>query len=348
MKATALALTLAAPTSASLPANTQSNALPAAPARFDGTLSVMTYNIHGVPWPVGWGRPLDLAQIATTLRTLRASNRNPHIVVLQEAFTAEAQAIGREAGYRYIVDGPSAEMASTDKPTTTDVAFAGGGSWMRGEGLGKYVSSGLQILSDFPIVGMRRMAYPAFACAGFDCLANKGALLASVALPGRPDPLDIVTTHLNSRHASGVDDARSFHAYRRQIGYLTNFIRAAHDPARALIVAGDFNVGKAIPRRLGLLTQVRAKWVQDGDIDDAYSEAVRMRMPLCADARFSHERGRDWQFYTPGKATDLKLRSINVPFGHATDGSMLSDHVGYTAVFDIAQRDVTRSARPTA
>ena len=46
------------------------------------------------------------------------------------------------------------------------------------------VGSGLQILSDYPILRVRRMAFPAFACAGYDCLANKGALLVTVRLPG--------------------------------------------------------------------------------------------------------------------------------------------------------------------
>lgn len=313
------------------------------PVNFDGKLSVMTYNVHGVPWPVGWGRPAQLTQIAQTLRDLRSHGRNPHVVVLQEAFTDDAQAIGREAGYRYIVDGPSAELASNERPTAADLSFASSGSWMKGEGMGKFVGGGLQILSDFPIVGARRMAYPAYACAGYDCLANKGALLASVALPGQAEPVDIVTTHLNSRRSSGVADARSIYAYRLQVKFLTDFIRHAHDPQRALLVAGDFNVGRATPRRTDLLTSVRTQWVQDGDIDDAYGEAVRIGLPLSSDARFSRSRARDWQFYTPGKSTDMELDGIDVPFGHNKDGGMLSDHVGYTAIYRIFSRNQSAS-----
>lgn len=342
MKSTFLGLVIAMSVGASLPrANPAAQPLPLS-VNFDGKLSVMTYNIHGVPWPVGWGRPAQLTQIAETLRDLRSHGRNPHVVVLQEAFTEDAQAIGREAGYRYIVDGPSAELVSSERPSAADRLFASSGSWMKGEGLGKFVGSGLQILSDFPIVGMRRMAYPTYACAGYDCLANKGALLASLALPGEAEPIDIVTTHLNSRRSSGVADARSIYAYRLQVKYLTDFIRRAHDPQRALLVAGDFNVGRATPRRSELLGSVRTRWAQDGDIDDAYGEAVRVGLPLNSDAKFSHRRARDWQFYTPGKSTDLELDGIDVPFGHDKYGGMLSDHVGYTAIYRIFSR--SRSA----
>lgn len=316
---------------------------------FDGRLSVMTYNIHGLPWPVAWGRPGAFVQIAQRLGALRAQGRQPHVVLLQEAFTPQAQAIGRAAGYRYVAEGPSADMASAEPADATDVRYMATGAWARGEGLGKYVGSGLQLLSDFPIVGVRRMAFPAFACAGYDCLANKGALMVSIRLPGRPDRIDIVTTHLNSRRASGVADDRSLQAYRLQVRYLSDFIRKVHDPARALIVAGDFNVGSVAPRRATLLSHVRADWCQNGDIDDAFGEAVRHHMPLSDDARYARWRARDWQFYTPGHSTDIELERLDVPFGHAADGGMLSDHVGYTATFDLSsRRTITRIAPPTA
>ncbi|MFD1103853.1 endonuclease/exonuclease/phosphatase family protein [Sphingobium olei] len=316
---------------------------------FDGRLSVMTYNIHGLPWPVAWGRSGAFAQIAQQLVALRALGRQPHVVLLQEAFTPQAQAIGRAAGYPYIVEGPSADMASPEPADTADARSMAAESWTHGEGLGKYVGSGLQLLSDFPIVGVRRMAFPAFACAGYDCLANKGALMASIRLPGRADRVDIVTTHLNSRHASGVADDRSLQAYRLQVGYLSDFIRKAHDPARALIVAGDFNVGSVAPRRATLLSHVRTGWSQYGDIDDAFGEAVRHHLPLSDDARYAHMRARDWQFYTPGHSTDIELERLDVPFGHAADGSMLSDHVGYTATYQLPVRRIaTRTAQPTA
>lgn len=316
---------------------------------FDGRLSVMTYNIHGLPWPVAWGRTSAFVQITQRLGALRAEGRQPHVVLLQEAFTRQAQAIGHAAGYPYIVEGPSADMGSAEPADATDARYVADRSWTHGEGVGKYVGSGLQLLSDFPIVDVRRMAFPAFACAGYDCLANKGALMVSIRLPGRADRVDIVTTHLNSRHASGVADDRSLQAYRLQVRYLSDFIRKAHDPARPLIVAGDFNVGSVAPRRAALLSHVRTDWSRNGDIDDAFGEAIRHHIYLSNDARYAYRRARDWQFYTPGRSTDIELERLDVPFGHAVDGSMLSDHVGYTATFDLSpRRGITRIAPPTA
>src|SRR4051812_13110525 len=73
---------------------------PAAQARpFDGTLSVLTYNVEGAPWPFALDRPPAFARIAERLRTLRRLGQSPQIAVLQEAFTGQAKAIGRDAGY---------------------------------------------------------------------------------------------------------------------------------------------------------------------------------------------------------------------------------------------------------
>jgi endonuclease/exonuclease/phosphatase family metal-dependent hydrolase len=309
----------------------------AAPARpFDGTLSVLTYNVEGVPWPFAWNRPAAFAQIADRLRALRALGRNPQLVLLQEAFTPDAQAIGREAGYRYVVEGPSEAEADGTRPGIADGRFEAAGHWWFGESDGKAVGSGLMLLSDYPIVRVRRMAYPAFACAGFDCLANKGALLATVRIPGAPSPVDIVTTHLNSRQHSGVDDARSLYAYDRQSALLTAFVNRWHDPALPLIVAGDFNAGRAPPRWSALRRAV-AGWRGAAPFQDALSDVVQARRargaPLPADISAILRRAEDWQFFAPGRDATLAALAVRIPFGHEPDGSMLSDHIGYIALF---------------
>lgn len=318
---------------------TAPRAMPTAPIgvpAFDGDLSVLTYNVHGLPWPVASGRPADLAAIGARLRDLRAHGQAPHIVVLQEAFTADARAIGPSAGYRYIVDGPSAEAAAPALGSASDRAFAAAAHWWSGETEGKLVGSGLQILSDYPVVARHAMAFPAFTCAGFDCLANKGALLVSVAVPGVATPVDIVTTHLNSRAASGVANDRSDKAYARQVGLLADFVRDERDPRHPLIVAGDFNVGKAFARRSALLGQASANWTAAGVVRDALGVARDRGFALSADARTSLRRAKDWQFFAPGSAAALDLTGIAVPFGHDASGTMLSDHIGYVARFRLS------------
>lgn len=336
-------------TAASLRPNTPPYPSFAAP-EFDGSLSVLTYNVKGLPWPIAFNRSDALARIAAQLRSLKIEHKAPQIVVLQEAFTTEAQSIGPTAGYRYIATGPAENELENAQMTPLDRHFISGARWWKGETEGKYVGSGLQILSDYPIIATRHVAFPAFACAGFDCLANKGALLVTINSPG--GPIDVVTTHLNSRRASGVEDARSILAYRRQVGALTEFIKRYHDPRHPLIAAGDFNVGSAISRRLILLGNAHGKWASHGLVRDALNEAVSQGYPLGQDARYSMKRARDWQFYAAGANAALTLTDIAVPFGRDRDGAMLSDHVGYVARFllkpSLAAAHATNVARPTA
>lgn len=83
-------------------------------------------------------------------------------------------------------------------------------------------------------------------------------MLVRISLPGGGDPVDVVTTHLNSRRASDVPDERSNQAHDRQLACLTAFIRRFHDPRDALIVAGDFNAGQTQARRGDLIGQARS------------------------------------------------------------------------------------------
>lgn len=299
-------------------------------------ISVLTYNIKGLPWPVAWGRPDAFHQMADQLRLLRSGNQAPSIVVLQESFTSAAKQLGREAGYRYVIDGPSAEMPGTTDPAPHDEHFVSAKRWWLGETEGKFLDSGLQILSDYPITRIKRIAFPAVACAGYDCLANKGALMVTIDIPGAPSPIDVVTTHLNSRHASYTDDETSLHAYRRQLAVLSQFIRDNHDSKHPLIVAGDFNMGSDPGRRDGLANAVKTGWGVREPVLSAYDAYVRQGGRLNDDAAYSRRRARDWEFFASGVDGRLKLSGIVVPFGGHDQGRMLSDHVGYVAQFRLS------------
>jgi len=314
--------------------------------RFDGSLSVLTYNIKGLPWPVALGRSKALRTIASRLRELQSQKRAPDVVVVQEAFTAQARAMGAAAGYRYIVSGPTATDVTAAEMSAADHSFAARASWWKGETEGKYVGSGLQILSNYPVIAVHSMAFPAFACAGFDCLANKGALLVTLDIPGAASPIDIVTTHLNSRTASRVPDERSIYAYRKQVEALAQFIRRTHNPRYPLIAAGDFNVGSALPRRTALIDAVRSEWAPGTSVRDALNDYRNHGKILNSDAAYSLERARDWQFYSDGTAQKLTLTGIDVPFGRNDIDGMLSDHVGYVARFRLDMPDTGKSDGP--
>jgi endonuclease/exonuclease/phosphatase family metal-dependent hydrolase len=308
-------------------------------------VSIMTYNVKGLPWPVAWGRPAALRAISNRLLELRHQGHAPNIVVLQEAFTGAAQAIGRDAGYRYVVNGPSRSDKEDMPGSAEDGSFIAGAQWEKGETEGKLLGSGLQLMSDYPVVKVRRMTYPPFACAGFDCLANKGALLVTIRVPDSVSPIDIVTTHLNSRGASGVSDNRSLHAYARQGALLTAFINRYHDPSYPLVVAGDFNVGSGAPRRRALGAQI-AGWYRKGEILSALHEAAAHRAieanAVPPDALTALYRAKDWQFFASGRRMRLRMVGVRVPFGREADGGMLSDHIGYTSVFTLEGQEPGR------
>jgi hypothetical protein len=169
----------------------------AAPASMlaSGTLRVMSYNIEGLPSPVKADRAASLERMGDRLAALRRAGRGPQVVMLQEAFIDPAHPIEATGGYRYVARGPSAAEANRAAPSGPIArGFAAGASALKGEGVGKWENSGLRILSDYPIVRVERMAFPEWACAGYDCLANKGALIAWIALPGEPRPVAFVDT----------------------------------------------------------------------------------------------------------------------------------------------------------
>ena len=319
----------------------------------DGGLTVMTYNVEGLPWPIRLGREAAFVRIGDRLATLRRQGSQPHIVLLQEAFTTEAQSIGRRAGYRFVVDGPGPDMRSPASPTAADTAFLEKASFFAGERSGKLLGSGLQILSDYPVRSVRRMVFPDFACAGFDCLANKGAVLAMVDIPGSAVPVAVVDVHLNSRRASHVDDDRSLYAFRRQVDAIETFLAANLRPDTPLILAGDFNVGPRPSRTAYFLSRLHdlGSHVRSGMHDALRSCATapdRCGGALPADAAYSLRRARDWEIVMPGARMAIDVTGISVPFGHEAAGDMLSDHVGYVARYrlspQVAARSIDRSA----
>lgn len=301
-------------------------------------LSVMTYNVKGLPWPMGIGRSGPLARIGARLHALRQAGRQPHVVLLQEAFTNEAKAIADVAGYPYRADGPTQILAAADP---TDMAFLSEASMLAGEGMGKMSDSGLMILSDYPIVAVRQAAFPVDACAGFDCLANKGMVLAFVRVPGSATPVAILNAHLNARSASGVSIVRAFTAYGRQVAAMDAFLRANLPAGTPLVLGGDLNVGRDRARR-ALMEAFAAHWtgserLSRGVLRACASGAGRCP-PLSEDARKALEHNKDWQIAVDADGQGVAARRIAVPFGRETDGTMLSDHMGYVAYYAMPAR----------
>lgn len=307
--------------------------LQAPPVAHSGNeLQVLTYNVHGLPWPVTSPRAAQLAAIGARLAALHRLGRAPQVAVLQEAFTADARAIARGSGYRYAAYGPgddgafAAPLPTGAQPTALDR----GAHWWKGEGVGKWEGSGLILLSDYPIQNIRRLTYSTQACAGYDCLAAKGAMLARLRLPdGRA--VDIATTHLNSRKASGVEFDRANRAWLVQTEELRAFITAHRDPGVPLVLGGDFNVGHDLVRELGMADLASRL---DRTSSDGLRELARTGIALPHDAAVEMAHAKDWQLTLNAPAVRLAPQSAWVPFGAAPGGS-LSDHYGYVVRYAV-------------
>src|SRR5579885_361011 len=113
-------------------------------------LRVATYNV--------WGLPSPLLRHGDRFRELPAAiNRlDADVVLIQEAFTSKAKALASLPRFPYHAWGPSSRFL--------------------------HFSSGLLVLSRFPIVQTARITYK--ACGGFDCFAYKGAVYVTVLVPG--------------------------------------------------------------------------------------------------------------------------------------------------------------------
>lgn len=296
----------------------------------------MTYNISDLPWPIRSRRSARIETIAARLASLRHDGRQPHIVVLQEAFSDEAKRIGAKAGYRYVASGPARETQGAEARTEPDRIFARQAGYWTGERAGRLFDSGLVIFSDFPIVSVRSLPFPAFACAGFDCLANKGIVMALVEVPGANDPVAIVDVHLNARRKSGVALDRADYAFRRQLETISLFVKANVPPDVPLILAGDFNIGTSAVRRHDADRQSRL-WGLGRSMQQALGECARIasavaRRPAAGPA-WSLKCDNDRQYALSGHRTKFDMSGIAVPFGHDQYGDRLSDHVGYIVYY---------------
>lgn len=287
-------------------------------------ISVLTYNVRGLPWPVARDRPAALAAIGAELAELRRQGRQPDVVLLQEGFLGDVRALVRASGYAHAAAGPDRR--------------AGGRP-------GKLTGGGLHVLSDLPILDV--VSAPFSACAGLDCFANKGVML--VRLQGPDGPLEVVNTHLNSRRASRAAPERARRAHNRQMDELLGFIAVHATPGRPLLIGGDFNVKNA-PERYYHRAEARPYVV--------VSEFCHGRPVDCGMAAAAGEapwlRSQDLQAFVSPAAGAVRPTRTQLMFDGVT-GGRLSDHDGYLVRYALSagvaaaeQANRAASVRPVA
>jgi len=288
-------------------------------------LSVLIYNVEGLPWPARKNRGPQLEQIGDELARLRAAGSAPDIVLLQEAFTERAQAIGERSGYRNRVAGPVARDRRTTSSANIPAAFDKARRFFKGERSGKVLGSGLLILSEFPVAATYHEPFSRHACAGFDCLSNKGVMIARLWVPGVPTPVDLFTTHMNSQEAAGVELDRAHAAHAFQTDESAAFLARVRDNRNPLIFGGDFNM-RGAPDRLDHFTYKKPYHivrhyctvvVQDCDV----------RMSWDGDAPWLDTQ--DLQGFDDGQLVEVRPIRVEAMFDRPANGGKLSDHDGY-------------------
>ncbi len=303
----------------------------APPPSIDGTtttLDVLTYNIEGLQWPARSGRSSDLRQIGTILRELRAVGRAPDIILFQEVFSPAAVKGVRAAGYESLASGPSRTQSST---LQTSARLPGRARANKGELGIRLQTSGLIIASRHPIIAAASSPYSRRSCAGFDCLANKGMVLARVAVAGVPYPIDIVNTHMNAQKASRVAPERHLASHQTQSRELEQFL-AEHSPAEhPLVLAGDFNMRRS-PDRFDLFTSSHR-------LDLVHQWCLKN--PTCT-VKLSWDGDQPWmdtqdlQFFAPGHGVRIEPIRVEAMFDGAPESPKLSDHDGLRVTYRLS------------
>jgi endonuclease/exonuclease/phosphatase family metal-dependent hydrolase len=182
-------------------------------------LSVLTYNVHGLP---AWAARDDPeARLPRILE--RAGGYD--VVLLQEDF---------------------AHQELTDRHARQPLQVRGVGRWRPWPGL---QGSGLTLLSAFEEASRHAAAYGlcnGWLGAGNDCFANKGFLMLRLRLPSGAE-VDFWNTHLDAGGSFGDHEAR-----RAQLARLQREI-LSRSRGRAIVVGGDLNADQGTERERALV-----------------------------------------------------------------------------------------------
>lgn len=311
------------------------DAAPTAPVTLSGdgrlattTLTVLTYNLEGLGWPARRGRARELGEIGARLAAMREDGSAPDVILFQEMFSSAAKRAVAASGYPAIAPGPQ----RTTKPFAAGAEKMPGKSKpLKGEVGFKLLGGGLAIASRYPIVDTALDAYGRRACAGLDCLSNKGVMLARIRMPGVPAPIDIYNTHMNSRGASGVSEARDGEAHARQAIAASEFIARTQDMAVPLIFGGDFNMRHSEDRWAEFSEYHPLALVHEVCVNPA--SGCEVRMSWDGDAPWMDTQ--DLQFFADGEQLTVRPVRVEAMFDGGASGPRLSDHDGFLVTYEL-------------
>lgn len=293
------------------------------------TLSVLTYNLEGLGWPARKGRASKLKEIDARLAEMHGEGSAPDIILFQEMFSGAAKRAVAASGYSAIASGPRRIERSTIGPRGS---IPGKPELLKGELGVRLLGGGLAIASRYPIVETQSSAYGRRACAGFDCLANKGIMLARITIPGVPAPIDIYNTHMNARDASGVKEVRNLEAHARQALAASDFIARTQASANPLIFGGDFNMRHSEDRWEGFSEYHPLTLVHELCVDPGANCDVR----LWWDGDAPWMDTQDLQFFADGGDVQIRPLRVEATFDGGPTGARLSDHDGLLVTYELS------------
>ena len=308
-------------------------------------IDVLAFNVAALPWPILSDRTKALRLIGAEFAAMRERGEEPDIVLIQEGFRRSTKDMITASGYPNWVRGPLTGDRVANFSARAPDSFIQERSFWKGERIGKVMNGGLYVLSNWPILVKGSLAFYRNECAGFDCGSNKGMLGVNIEVPGMPGYLQVVTTHLNSRGASGVPDERSLIAHNLQMDHLHETIVEHWTGDHPMIFGGDFNMARS-PERLQYAIRPVGEAGQSAEVAELqeYMEIVQHYCTIVVtdcDVRMSYDSDspwldtQDWQGWVPG--VDVKVRAIMVdalfdqPHPEAPkikDRKTLSDHDG--------------------
>lgn len=295
-------------------------------------ISVLIYNVAGVPWPIRSGRHPAFRKMERDLTRLHNEGRGPDLMLLQEAFTPRSGRIGKNAGYVNWVRGPRAkDKINVDAPPL-DADFIKGRRFWKGEKFGKIMSSGLYLYSVYPVTSLTMTPFGRRTCAGYDCLANKGVMMAVIEIPGVPEPIQVMNTHLNARKASGVGIKRTLYAYQQQINEIRLLLDRDLRTDWPFIYGGDFNTRRSNARFDHKVENI------PGTVVDYYCAVIKNT----CDVRLSWDGDEPWmdtqdlQGFEHGSKVHIRPVRLEAMFDEPYKGKPLSDHDGYLVTYELS------------
>jgi endonuclease/exonuclease/phosphatase family metal-dependent hydrolase len=275
-------------------------------------IKVLSYNIHGLPSPLVWDFG-QFKEIGRMIAERRAHGEQPDFVFLQESFSEATAALRREAHYPHDAKGPEAQGQTA-------------------------VDSGLFILSEHPLLMLWKVKFS--DCAVDDCEAAKGVLMARVQPAGMPEPLLVLTTHLQAQ--TEEDKTRV-----AQIDQMTRWFAEQRVFSFASIFAGDFNFkpGKH-PSYAHFMKQL--PFVDVGKKCMEETAGCTIAVGGLTDLNDISKSANDRQFIhtPPGSRYQIRPDFVTRNFTAKLKGQRLSDHWGYEVHYEFSWLEQPEVARP--